>query len=210
MNAGKQIVLISENEELYKSFTRALNAVGSMTVLPFAKESLKNKNRRILIFPPEDRIHELFYERIRGANYLNPVVVTGVKEKESFEKEFPIFYDHPYNHAYIRIPFNLSEFIDSLKNMIPISSHAIRRAICGNDSGYKGYLLKQLSHDLLKDRERCIEILHTTGNYLKDKKLSKEIEDAIKKIEKEKDWSSIADGISKKLENTIKGESGNG
>ncbi|MEK6689967.1 MAG: hypothetical protein AAB257_05165 [Nitrospinota bacterium] len=209
MRSNKKIVFISKNEELYKSFKRALSAVGSMTVLLFTNDSLKKKNRVVLISTPEDRIHELFYETIRS-KHLNPIVVIGFKEKESFEKEFPIFHDHPYNHAYIRIPFNLKEFIDLLKNMIPISSQAIRKAICGSDSGYKGYLLKLLSHDLLKDKERCIEILHTTGNYLKDKKLTKEIEDTTKDIEKEKDWSSIAHGIGKRLENKIKGEDSNG
>lgn len=200
-----KIILFSKNEELYKSLQRALNAVGRMTVINFMEDSLKNKNRVILISTPEDKIHGLFYERIRS-KYLNPVVIIGVREKESFEKEFPIFYDHPYNHAYVMIPFNLLEFIDSLRNMTPISSQAIRKAICGSDTGYKGYLLKLLSHDLLKDRERCIEILRMAGNYLKDKELSDEIEDAMKDIsEKEKNWSSIAETIGKGLENRIKG-----
>lgn len=206
MNGSKkQAILIYESEELYESFKRALNAVSGITVVTFTEDSLKNKNRVILISTPEDKIHGLFYEKIRS-KYLNPVVEIGVKEKESFEKEFPIFYDHPYNHIYIRIPFNLIEFIDSLKNIIPISSQAIRESICGSVTGYKGYLLKLLSHDLLKDRKRCIEILRMAGNYLKDKKLSDEIENAIKDIiEKEKNWSSIAETIGRRLENIIKG-----
>lgn len=204
MGKKREIVLISEDEELHKSCKRALNVVAGMTVFPFTEESLKNKNRVILIStPPEDKIHELFYERIRS-KYLHPVVVIGFKEKESFEKEFPIFYDHPYNHVYMRIPFNLLEFIDSLKNMIPISSHAIRKAICGSDSGYKGYLLKLLSHDLLKNKERCTEILSIAGDYLKNKKLSREIEEAVEEINGTEDWSPIANGVGKKLYNKIK------
>lgn len=206
MNVSKkQPILICENEELYKSVQRALSAVASMPVLLFTEDSIKKKNRVLLISTPEDKIHGLFYEKIRS-KHLNPVAVFGFKEKESFEKKFPIFYDHPYNHVYVRIPFNLLEFIDLLKNMTPISSQTIRKAICGNDTGYKGYLLKLLSHDLLKDRERCIEILRMAGNYLKDKELSCEIEDAMKDInEKEKDWSSIAAPIGKRLENRVKG-----
>jgi hypothetical protein len=202
----RKVMIISDNEELYKSFKRALKAVEGITVFRFVEDSLKNKNRVVLIATPEENIHELFYEKIRS-KYPNPFMVIGFKEKELFIKEFPIFYDHPYNHAYIMVPFDLSEFINSLKNMIPISSQAIRKAICGSDTGYKGYLLKLLTHDLLKERERCIKILSMTGNYLRDKKLSKKIEEAIKEIrEKEKNWSSIAETLGKRLEKRIKGE----
>ena len=209
MRSNKQIHILSEDEEFCKSFKRALNAVGSMTVVQFTGESIKNKNRAILISLSEDKMPELFYEKIRGAKHLNPVAIIGFKEKKSFEKEFPIFHDHPYNHAYVKIPFNLLEFIDLLKNMIPISSQAMRGAICGSDTGYKGYLLKLLSHDLLKDRERCAVILNMAGNYLNESDISQEIKNAIEKINKEDNWATIASEIGKKLENRIKGGNGN-
>jgi hypothetical protein len=106
---------------------------------------------------------------------------------------------------YIDVPFDLVEFVATVKDMTPISSQAIREAICGSDSGYKGYLLKLLSHDLLSEKERCVEILMLVSDYLKDKKLSKEIEAAANKIKMESsDWSAIASRIGRELENRIK------
>lgn len=202
---SKKVVLISEDEELYKSIRRALESVEGWIVSRFNEDSFKGKGSRILLAVNDD-IQDWFYEKIRSKKSLNPVAVIGFKDKESFEKEFPLFHDHPYNHVYIRIPFNLSEFIDSLKNMIPISSHAIRKAICGNDTGYKGYLLKLLSHDLLKGRERCIEILNLVGNYLNDSEVAKEIQSAVRKIKADNNWTLIASEMGKRLEEILRGK----
>ena len=88
--------------------------------------------------------------------------------------------------------------------MVPLSSQAIRMAICGSDPGYKGYLLKLLSHDLLSKKERCVEILALVTDYLKDKKLSKKIEAAVCEIETGSDWAVIASRIGKELEKKIR------
>jgi len=198
------IIIITENKELYKSFTRALKVAGMIKVQNFEEKSLKNKKSVILISITKDKIHDLFYGKIRGKKHLNPVVVIGVQEKGLFEKEYPLFHDHPHNHAYIRIPFNLMEVVDSFKNMCPISSQNMRKAICGSDSGYKGYLLKMLSHDLLKDRERCLEILTICADYLSDKDWSERIDDAKRRIEEKENWSAVASNIGEELENRIK------
>ena len=161
----KKVLLISDGEELYMSLRRALGAVGNIEVNRFTKDSLKNKNRVILLAVQDDGdIKQLIYSKIRS-NYLNPIVIIGYKDRDLFKREHPLFEDHPFNHLYIDIPFNLEKFVTLLSDMVPISSQAIREAICGSDSGYKGYLLKLLSHDLLSKKERCIEILSLVGDY---------------------------------------------
>jgi len=200
----KKLVLISDDEELYGSLRRALRAIGNIEINRFTKDSLKNKNRIVLIVTPDDEnIKELIYSTIRS-KYLNPIVIINYKDSPLFKKEYPLFEDHPFNHLYIDVPFDLVELLANIKDMIPISSQAIREAICGSDSGYKGYLLKLLSHDLLSEKERCVEILSLVGGYLKDKKLSKEIEAAANKIKMESDWPAIASRIGREIENRIK------
>lgn len=198
----RKVIIFTEYEETYKALRRAFTLADGLEACRFTDDSLRGKNGVVLLaVPDDDKLQELFYEKIRS-RHLNPVIVIGFKEKDVFEKEYPLFHDHPYNHSYIRIPFDLSGLIASFENMIPISSKAIRKAICSDS--YKGYLLKLLSHDLLKEGKRCEDILNMCGKYLNDKSLSKEIEDAIGKIKKEKDWSAIASDIGKTIEKKIK------
>jgi hypothetical protein len=199
----KAVIVISDDEELRKALRRALKAAEGITVFTFSEESLKNKNRVILIAMFAEGINDIFYGRIRS-RYLNPVLVLGFDAEEPFCKGFPLFNDHPYNHNYLRIPFGLLQFIDSLKQIIPISSQAIREAICGGDKGYKGYLSKLLRHDLLKDREKCLQILSMAKVYLNDRKLFLEIESATKTIRDEINWSAKASEIGNELQNKLK------
>ena len=201
----KKAIIIYEDEELHKSFRRALRAVGNIEVNRFTKDSLKNKNRIVLIATPDDGdIKELIYSKIRS-RYLNPIATIGYTDRDLFKKEHLLFRDHPFNHLYIDVPFDLLDLVANIKDMVPISSQAIREAICGSDPGYKGYLLKLLGHDLLSEKKRCVEILGLISDYLKDKKLSKEIEAAANKIKIESsDWPAIASKIGGKLENRIK------
>jgi hypothetical protein len=201
----KKAIIISEDEELYRTLRRALRAVGNIEVNSFTKDSLKNKNRVILLAVQDDGdIKELIYSKIRS-RYLNPIATIGYTDRDLFKKEHFLFRDHPFNHLYIDVPFDLVELVSNIKDMVPISSQAIREAICGSDTGYKGYLLKLLGHDLLSEKKRCVEILGLVSDYLKDKKLSKEIEAAANKIKMESsDWSAIASRISRELKNRIK------
>ena len=127
--------MISRDKELYKAFGRALKALEGISIFKFTDDCLKNENIIVFLATVEEELQYWFYEKIRS-KYLNPVIVLGFGKKDSFEKEYPLFYDHPYNHAYLKIPFNLIDFINLLENMIPISSQAIRSAICGSEPGY--------------------------------------------------------------------------
>lgn len=195
--------MISHNEELYKAFGRTLKALEGIPIFKFTDDCLKNENIIVLLATVEEELQYWFYEKIRS-KYLNPVIVIGFEEKESFEKEYPLFYDHPYNHAYLKIPFNLIDFINLLENMIPLSSQEIRSAICGSEPGYNGYLLKLLSHDLLKDRNRSIDILTLVEKFLDDKELSDDTRKAIEKIKVEVRWDDRAYEIGKRLEYKLK------
>lgn len=202
--SNKEILVVSHDEELYKSLKRALETIGGMAVLKFEKDLLKKKHTVVLFATPEEDFEELFYSAIRS-KYLNPVAVIGYKDKESFIRKHLLFKNHSDHHGYINIPFDLNEFITLLTSLVPISSQSMRDAMCGVDSGYKGYLLMLLSHDLLKGKERCMDILHIVDDYLKDGKLSEEIEDAINDIKaKNESWSEVASLIGKKLEDRIK------
>src|SRR3990167_9239421 len=110
----KQINIISNNNELHKAFAHSLKAVGGMEVAAFTNCPITDKNQVILIAMPGQDIREIIYEQVRGAKYLNPIRVIGFKKRELFLKEFPLFSDHPYNHDYLRIPFDLLHFINSL------------------------------------------------------------------------------------------------
>lgn len=202
--SNRHAAVIYEDGELYKSFRRALRAVGNIEVNRFTKDSLKNKNKIVLIaIPKEEDVRGLLYSKVRS-RYLNPIAIIGYKDRDLFKREHPLFRDHPYNHCHVNIPFDLVEFVAMLRSMVPISSQAIRKAICGSDPGYKGYLLKLLSHDLLSDNERCVEILILAGDHLREKDLSKKIAAAINEIKTGADWSAIASKIGKEVENKIK------
>jgi hypothetical protein len=131
----KIILICEDDEELYGSLRRALRASGNIEVDRFTKASLKNKNRIVLITTPDNvNIKELIYSTIRS-KYLNPIVIINYKVSHLFKKEYPLFEDHPFNHLYIDVPFDLEKFVTALWDMVPISSQAIREAICGSDSG---------------------------------------------------------------------------
>ncbi len=198
------LIIYTENEELYNAFGRAIEALARIAVFKFSENSIKDEKGIILLATSEDKMKDMFYEDIRST-YLNPVVVIGFKEKEVFEKEHPLFYDHPFNHAYLEIPFKLEDLIAQLNEMIPISSQDIRRAICGSDTGYKGCLLKLLSHDLLKERDGCIRILEMALAFVNRKELTIETEKTIGEIKKnDLNWPSFASEMGQKLMNIIK------
>ena len=50
-----KIVLICEDEELYRALRRALGASGNIEVDRFTKDSLKNTNRIMLLATPEEK-----------------------------------------------------------------------------------------------------------------------------------------------------------
>ncbi|WKZ15478.1 MAG: hypothetical protein QY317_16410 [Candidatus Jettenia caeni] len=197
------VIAVSEDEEVCLALKRTLKAARGITVLRFTEDTLRDENSVILLFTPECELPEWLYEKIRS-KYLNPVIVIGFEEKDFFEKEYPLFYDHPYNHAYLKIPFSLIDFINLLENTIPLSSQEIRSAICGSEPGYKGYLLKLLSHDLLKDKNRCIDILTLVEKFLDNKELSDDIRKATEKIKAEVKWNDITYEIGKRLEYKLK------
>jgi hypothetical protein len=123
-NPNSKVLLLIENEEIYTSLKRATKYLGNIEVSKFTKDRRTVSKKVLLLFEnDEDKLRNLFYGEIRS-KYLNPIVVVGFKKKELFEKEYPLFYDHPYNHAYLKIPFDLLSLIDLLKKMTPISSQA--------------------------------------------------------------------------------------
>ena len=203
----KQAFVDSTNDDLFRSVRRALVMIGNMGICRFTEASLMNRDNIVLLITWQDEdIKEFVYGRMRSRKYLNPISIIGYKKKDVFLKEHPLFADHPYNHCYLQAPFDLNDFVSSLAEMEPISSQAIRVAICGSDAGYKGYLINLLKpHDLLSNKKRCIEILFLINMYLEDKDVSKEINTVVKKIETKPDWPEIASTFGKKLESRIKG-----
>jgi hypothetical protein len=62
-----------------------------------------------------------------------------------------------------------------------------------------------LSHDLLKDKNRCVDILITAGNYLKNAELSKKIKNVTKSLGDKDNWAEIVNNVGMELYNKIKG-----
>ncbi|MCF6155361.1 MAG: hypothetical protein E3K36_08935 [Candidatus Brocadia sp.] len=76
--SNNEVLVVSDDEELYKSLKRALETLRGMAVLKFEKDLLKKKHKVVLFATPGEDFEELFYGTIR-ARYLNPVAVIGLK-----------------------------------------------------------------------------------------------------------------------------------
>lgn len=203
---NKTVSIVSGESEFYNALQRALKSVRWYVIGAYREDIYDKKKKTILLYCEENELRELIYEKIR-LKYLHPIVVIGHWKREFFESFHPLFCDHPYNHGYIEVPFELSELSAVLSKMKPISSQAIRKAICGADKGYKGYLWKRLDHDLLKDKDQCIRILRAVENFLDDKRITKKIDIAIKGIsEKNSEWSLMAGDIAEELKGLLRKE----
>jgi hypothetical protein len=124
-----EIVFISKNEELYKSFKRAFKVIYDVQI-SVPKRRFTHDNIVVV------------YDLVRNAKELerwlcsmfrqksrNPLVVLGVVDKESFIQENSAFRNHPYNHAYLTIPFELQQLVDILNKIKPIYDEDTRKFI---------------------------------------------------------------------------------
>lgn len=185
----KQIILISEDEELYKSFKRALN-IGSKTTtgleLAWSEnigkllDSSSLEDKRIVIFLQAKDISEMrrYRNLIRVKKIYNPFVaiVFGSQQKGDFIND-----EH---HCYIDIPFELErlsaiinkvrpipsseKLSDCIVNWLRNNSHDIQDMLLGKKNGRNRAieLIKEivpsfnLSDNISKQKEKILNMLN--------------------------------------------------
>lgn len=116
----KQVILISENEELYKSLKRAFKFLEGIDVTRMTPTD-------ILSFIEDDSI--LLFEGLREDNFysfrndirfrrrlLNPLAAFCYEPLKNFDKK------NDNHHYYFYVPFDLKDVTKTVKNLLPISS----------------------------------------------------------------------------------------
>lgn len=202
MRLNRQAVLISENEELYKSLRRALYAVGNLEV---SKRGYTQDKNGVLIYVDNNKenLEKWICEKFRS-RYLNPVITLGIEIKEDFEARLPLFKDRPYSHSYLSIPFTLKKLIDQIGKVKPIYDSVTRKIM--HEDYCKLYEYKLITHDLKilsGDKEKTIKNFYTARDFYRrkgDKNTVKFIAGAVEKIKEKNDWERVAQDAKKILE----------
>lgn len=123
MKARDQIVLISENEELYKPFERALGHLENTDLLHNMQED-NNRNAIIIYAADRESLYKYLWNEIRLIHKKkNPVIVLSYHELDSSVDIRDKVFEKLWNsHAYFQIPFNLKELLNSFKQLTPLKN----------------------------------------------------------------------------------------
>ena len=208
MESNKKVILISENAELYKSFKRAFKAIINLNVVGYLIKFGIKQNIVMNIAMENNNINAWLWGEFRSIQKaLNPLIVIGTKDKESFIKRNPVFSAYSDEHAYFRIPFDLNNLLGSIHNMKPIYDSVTRKLMA--DGFSKGYEYKLITHDLkiIKgDKSATIENLLRVRDFYQskgDNKTAKTIDEKVKAINSKDDWEQAALEIKNHLEERL-------
>ena len=139
---------------------------------------------------------------------LNPLLVIGIENKHSFINRHPIFINYSDEHAYIQIPFDLPELLNTINNLKPIYDHVTRKLIVADYS--KGYEHKLITHDLKiveGDKKATIGSLKNARDFYDstgEKEIVKLIDEKIKIMENMDEWEQVAVEVKEYLESRFK------
>ncbi len=202
----KKIVLLYDNDEIYNSFKRAFKAIANIEVEKYSNNI--NKNVVVMYMKSIDNIEHWMWKEFRKKS-LNPLIAIGFENNKSFINKNPVFVDYYKEHAYIQIPFDLTEILSIIKDLKPIYDNVTKKIIINDYS--KGYEYILITHDLkiIKGNKTATidnligvkEFYHSKG----DSKVVKTINEKIKEIETNDDWEQIAFKIKQDLEEKLKG-----
>jgi len=211
MESNKKVILISENEELYKSFKRAFKAIVNLKVVGYLIKFGIKQNIVMNITIDNNDINTWLWGEFRSIKKaLNPLIVIGTEDKESFIKKNPVFSAYSDEHAYFRIPFDLNNFLGKVRNMKPIYDNVTRKLMVKDFS--KGYEYTLITHDLkiIKgDKTPTIENLLQIRDFYQskgDNKTAKIIDEKVKAINSKDDWEQVALEIKNYLEERLRGK----
>lgn len=200
-----KVSFFSDNEELYSSFKRALRAVGDIDV---SKNLVKNSIVMFVMENNKDFGSWLWGEFRTKKKAINPLLVIGTEDKASFLVRFPVFSTYSDEHAYIQIPFDLSELLNTINNLKPIYDHVTKKLIVADYS--KGYEHKLITHDLKiveRDKKAAVENFLKVRNFydsIGEKEIVKLINEKIKIMGNMDEWEQVAVEVKEGLESRLK------
>lgn len=205
---NKRAILISEDDEVYCSFKRALKFVDDIEIMKF---SGKFKKKLSVIYDINNvNLDSWLWGDFRTKKKaLNPLIVIGTEERSRFLTNQPVFNTYSNVHAYFQIPFDLKELINSINTLKPIYDDITRKLIV--DEYSKGYEYILITHDLKiikRDLDTTIDNIVKVRDfyhYRDKKKISKIIDDKIIEMQTKGNWEEIAFEIKQYLEERLKG-----
>lgn len=203
-------IFISEDDELYRTFRRALGELANIRLERCIGKL--GKKDKVVIYPMKGREFSSWYcgEFRSKKKALNALIVIGTEDNESFLKQNPVFENYPDEHAYFQIPFSLRSFLDRISMLKPIYDQTTRRLML-TDFCHE-YEYKLITHDLkiIKDnKNETIDNLSQVKDFYRSKgdaEVTKIIDDKIKEIQTKDDWLQVALEIKNYLKERLKGK----
>ncbi len=152
-NKQRKIILISENEELYKSFNRALlpNVITKEADIKNIKGHITN-NKDIILFICNDRneIYKLLWDDVRiDLRCKNPVIFLGFHKNKSTEDIRDLVFEKKEtkeSHRYLQIPFFIDDLYESISNAKPFTGKL--SMLIEKYCDWKGIVYQILTHEL--------------------------------------------------------------
>jgi len=200
----KKVIIFFDNEELYKSYKRALEVIADMQIAKYSDKS-NDKSDTVLYTLNEP---DSWWEFRTNKKALNPLIIFGFEDEDTFVKRNPAIKAYNKEHAYIQIPFDLNSLIKVIKKLNPLYDHATRKMMVNNY--LNRYEHKLITHDLKiigNDKKVTISNFKKVVNFYKSKgmkEIASEINSGIKNIEQNKNWQHIALSMKECLENRLK------
>jgi hypothetical protein len=207
----KSATLVSEDEELYRALKRASKAIANIRLEKYFRKV--NGKDKVVIYQLNSREFSSWYcgEFRTKKRALNPLIIIGTEDKESFLHQNPILKFYSDEHAYFQIPFSLRKFLDKISNLKHIYDQSTRKLMVKEFCS--GYEYKLITHDLkiIKDNKTATidNLLQVRDFYLSkgDNKTAKIIDKKIEKIQSRDDWEQIALEMKNDLVERLRGTS---
>lgn len=205
---NRSAILRSEDEEFYKALKRALEAIANIELERYSGKV--NGKSKVLIYVLNNRdINSWYCGEFRTKKMaLNPLIVIGTEDNESFLKRNRVFKAYSEEHAYFEIPFSLRSFLDKISMLKPIYNQITRKLMVKDFCG--GYEYTLITHGLKiirGDKDATIDNLLGGRDFYRskgDNKTAKVIDEKIKEIQSRDDWEQVALEIKNYLEERLR------
>lgn len=202
----KYVIIVSEDNEIYESLRRSFSYIAKIKAISY-KGKFNGRQAVVIFVMNNDEIDCWLWSKFRK-KALNPLLVIGIEDKPHFTNRNPVFADYSKQHAYIQIPFDLTELLKAINELKPIYDQASRRVIFNAYS--TGYEHKLITHDLkiIKgDIDTTITNLVKVKSFYESKgnsNTSKIIDQKISEMRLLENWEETAFWIKKYLEEGLK------
>jgi len=209
MTIKKKCIIVTDNDELYLSFRRAIRVHCGLDVIKFDGK-YGDKNSVVLLFE-ESNFESWLWGEFRGRkSALNPLVLLGTEDEASFKQRNAVFKPYSAEHTYLRIPFDLKQLVQVIEEMKPIFDQVTRKIIVNNFA--KEYEWKLITHDLkiiAGDKDSSIRNIMKAQEYyasINDMTAINCIKDGLESIDPDSDWERCLLDIKEDLVRRYKGK----